>query len=304
MSAGSPTIVANMALDAIGSDVQLGDISEGSRTANVCLRAYGRCRSDLLRAAPWNFARTQKPLTLLADASGNTPNVASAVPGTSFQYSYAYPADCARIRYIPYNPFQTPPTPATNTTPANGDAPLTSAQTNPTALWQPIRPSLYLITNDPNYNTPADQGGLSTPGQSPVGNTTILSNVQYASCVYTFDAIYPQLWDNLFTSAMVAYLASEVAMAIWSSQKNPKIGMEMRNGQIAIAKNKVVEARIASGNETTVSTQHIPDWMRVRSSGGYNGIGNTGWGTGAGGCYGTWGGAWGGSMSLSDGSAY
>lgn len=301
MSAGSPTIVANMALDAIGSDVQLGDISEGSRTANVCLRAYARCRSDLLRSAPWNFARTQRPLTLLGDASGNSPNAGGTVPGTSFQYSYGYPIDCARIRYIPYNPFQTPPTPATNTTPANGDAPLTSAQINPTALWQPIRPSLYLITNDPNYNTPADQGGLSTPGQSPAGNTTILSNVQYASCVYTFDAIYPQLWDNLFTSAMVAYLASEVAMAIWASQKNPKIGMEMRNGQIAIAKNKITEARIAAGNETTVAVNLIPDWLRCRSSGGRNG----GWGwNGGGGDYGMWGGAWNGSLSFADGAAY
>jgi len=302
--AGSPTVIANMALDAIGSDVQLGDIEEGSRTANICLRAYGRCRQDLLRAAPWSFARKQATLTLLADASGNTANVGTVVPGTSFQYEYAYPQDCSRIRYIPYNPFMTPPTPAGNIVPANADSPLTSAQQNPVALWQPIRPSLYLITNDPNYNTPADQGGLSTQGASPIGNTVILSNVQYATCVYTFDAVYPTLWDNLFTSAMVAYLASEIAMGIWTSQKNPKIGIEVRNNQIAIAKAKVIEARIASGNESAVTTSHIPDWTRARATGSYSANFNAGWGWGGSGTWGTWGGAWGGSLTLSDGSAY
>lgn len=302
--ATSATQVANMALDAIGADVQLGNIEEGGRAANVCLRAYSRCRLDLLRAAPWSFARVQQPLVLLADASGNTPNVGTVVPGTSFIYEYALPINCARIRYIPWNPFQVPPTPAGNITPANASSPLTSAQQSPTVLWQPVRPSLYLITNDPNYNTSATAGGLTTPGQSPIGNTVILSNVQNASCVYTLDAQYPSLWDGLFTSAMVAYLASEIALPIWAS-KNPKIGIQLRNDQIAIAKNKITEARVADGNASAVTTSHIPDWQRFRATGAADGFGGWGWGWGAGGgCWGIWGGAWGNSLSLSDGSAY
>jgi hypothetical protein len=301
--AGSPTIVANMAIDAIGVDEQIGNIEEGSRVANVLLRAYGRCRQDLLRAAPWSFARKQATMVLLADASGNTANVGTVVPGTNFNYEYRYPDDCLRIRYIPWNPFNNPPTPAPNITPSNPSVPLTTGATGPQQLWQPIRPSLYQITNDPNYPLDAQADPTANPGQSPTGSTVILSNVGSASVVYTFDAVYPTLWDNLFTSAMVAYLASEVALALWA--KNPKYGIELRKEQIAIARAKVMEARIADGNASTVSTSHLPDWMRARTSYGNNGFNNGGLGMdgGAGG-YGCWGNSFAGSLSFSDGSAY
>ncbi len=142
-----------------------------------------------------------------------------------------------------------------------------------------------------------------SPGQSPTGSTVILSNVGSASMVYTFDAVYPMLWDNLFTSAMIAYMASEVALAMWS--KNPSHGLSLRTQQIAIAQKKVTEARIADGNASTVSTSHLPDWMRARSSYGNNGFNNGGWGLdgGAGG-YGCWGNGYGGSLSFSDGSSF
>ena len=142
------------------------------------------------------------------------------------------------------------------------------------------------------------------PGQSPTGSTVILSNVQSASIVYTFDAVYPMLWDNLFTSALVAYMASEVTLGLWS--KNPKYGMGIRREQIAIAQKKLIEARIADGNASTVSTSHLPDWMRARASYGNNGFNNNGWGLdgGAGGAYGVWGNGYSGSLSFSDGSAY
>jgi hypothetical protein len=302
--AGSPTIVANMVLDAIGVDEQVGNIEEGSRVANVLLRAYGRCRQDLLRAAPWSFARKQTTMVLLADSSGQTANVGTVVPGTSFQYEYRYPADCLRIRYIPWNPFNNPPVPTTNITPSDGTSPPTTGSTGPQRLWQPIRPSLYQITNDPNYPLDSQADPTVNPGQSPTGSTVILSNVQSASIVYTFDAVYPMLWDNLFTSALVAYMASEVTLGLWS--KNPKYGMGIRREQIAIAQKKLIEARIADGNASTVSTSHLPDWMRARASYGNNGFNNNGWGLdgGAGGAYGVWGNGYSGSLSFSDGSAY
>lgn len=292
-----------MALDSIGVDDQIGDIEEGSRIANVMLRAYGRCRQDLLRAAPWSFARKQATMVLLADVTGNTPNVGTVIPGTQFTYEYRYPADCLRIRYIPWNPFQRTPVPAPNIVPASPDAPLTTGATGPQQLWQPIRPSLYQITNDPNYPLDAQADPMLNPGQSPTGSTVILSNVSNASVVYTFDAVYPMLWDNLFTSAMVAYLASEVTLGLWS--KNPKYGLTVRAQQIGIAQKKIMEARIADGNASTVSTSHLPDWMRTRASYGNNGFNNGGFGLdgGAGG-YGCWGSGYGGSLSFSDGSAY
>lgn len=294
----TPTNVANLALDAVGRNIELGNIEEGGREANLCLRAYGKCRRDLLRGAPWAFARRQVPLNLLADASGGTPNVSNQVPGTIFQFSYAYPQDCARIRYIPWNPFQNVAAPAGNIVPANASSPLTTGS-QPTQLWQPIRPSLYVVTNDPNMAVQPGPFGTTQHGTSPQGSTVILSNVQSASCVFTFDAVYPSLWDGLFMSAMIAYMASEVALPLWSN--DIKSGATIRAQQIAITKNKIAEARVANGNEMTVSVDHQASWMSARytgSRGGYNGS----WG--GGGDWGCWGMGWGGSVGFADGSAY
>lgn len=301
--AGSPTQVASMALDSLGVDQQIGNIEEGSRVANILLRAYGRCRQDLLRTAPWSFARKQVTLVLLAQAGGDgTNNIGTVVPGYQFAFEYQLPSDCVRIRYIPWSPYGGLAAPSSNITPPNSSSPLTSAPTTAQQLWAPIQPSLYQITNDPNYPLAPQADATLNPGQSPTGSTVILSNVPNATLVYTFDAVYPTLWDGLFTSAMVAYLASEVALALWS--RDPKHGRALRIEQIAIAKQKVTEARIADGNASAVTTSHIPDWMRARTTLGSGGYATGGWGVEGGGFYGCWGGGYGGSLSLSDGSSF
>lgn len=300
----TPTDIANLALDACGVDVQLGSLEEGGAMANRCLRAFAKCRQELLRAAPWTFARKQATLTLLADASGSTPGVGTVVPGTQFIYEYEYPIDCARIRYIPWNPFLNPGVPINNFTPPFSPAPPVQVSPSPSVIGMPIRPSLFVITNDPNFPTTANpETWLYEQGQSPEGSTVILSNVPQASLVYTFDAVYISLWDSLFRNAMVSYMASEIAMAVWV--RNSALGLKVRADQIAITKQKITEARIADGNEMSVSTAHVPDWMRVRRVGGPYGWGP--WGAGgfeASGGFGSWGTAWGGSISFSDGSAY
>ena len=60
-----PTDVAQQALDAAGIEYTLGNIEDGTRPAQVTLRAYERCLRQLLRAAHWNFARKTVRLTLL-----------------------------------------------------------------------------------------------------------------------------------------------------------------------------------------------------------------------------------------------
>ena len=95
MSDMSPTAIANQSLDAAGITFTLGDIEEGTRSAQVCLRAYRHCLQQLLRAAHWNFARKQAQMELLADASGQTPNVGTIVPAP-WTYEYAYPPDCMK----------------------------------------------------------------------------------------------------------------------------------------------------------------------------------------------------------------
>lgn len=302
--ANTPTNVANQALDAAAINTELGDIEQGGRIANVCLRAYGECRNQLLRGAPWAFARKQEPLLLLADATKQTANVGTVVPGTEFIYEYGYPIDCARIRYIPFNPFLNPGAPVGNIVPQNASAPIVTGLAQGPGVGHRIQPSRFLVTNDPNYSAPQGSNAPLVQGQSPQGNTVILSNVKNASCVYTFDALYPSLWDHLFRSAMVAYLASEIALPLWV-EKDRKFGLEIRNQQVQIAKQKIMEARVADGNEMTVSSDIPVDWMAARNTGG---AGAFSWGMGAiagggEGDYGCWGGGWGGSMSLG-GSAY
>src|SRR5579885_2432523 len=195
-----PTDVANQALDAAAIDYTLGDIEEGTRPAQVCLRAYGECLRQLLRGAPWAFARREAPLVLLADATGLTPNVGKTVP-SGFIYEYAYPPDCARVRYIPWCPFQTPGVPGNNIRVADPNAAIMTGLGQPPYIGQPIVPARFLITNDPNYPPPAGTANWEVQGVSAQGRVVILTNVQNARCVYTATILAPSVWDHLFRAA-------------------------------------------------------------------------------------------------------
>ena len=74
-----PTDIMNQALDAMGWETTIGDAEEGSREARVLLRAYRECLRQMLRGAHWDWARKTAPLTLLADATGQTQNVGTIV---------------------------------------------------------------------------------------------------------------------------------------------------------------------------------------------------------------------------------
>src|ERR1700749_4046 len=236
----TPAGVANQALDAImWPDNRLGDLEEGTAEAQVCLRAYGECLKQLLRAAPWDFARKQAPLTLLADASGNTPLVGTIVP-QGWIYEYTYPVDCAKMRFIPANFANL----AANIPSSNIE--ISPVPPIPGLAQQPIgmrgRPTRFLVASDFNYPIPAGPQPWDVPGVSPQGRTVILSNVREAQAVYTAQMDYSSVWDSLFRSAFVAYLASEIAGPIWA-KKDVKTGMAMRDHQIPIVTMKVKEAR-------------------------------------------------------------
>lgn len=269
----------------------------------MCLRAYGESLRQLLRAAPWAFARKQTVLQLLADASGSTPDVSALVPGgyaSAYQFAYAYPIDAARIRYIPGNRNIGPSAPAGNITPPNPSLPIVPPTNQSWQYGQRIVPTPFIVTNDPNFTAAPGSNAEFLQGQSPIGNTIILSNVQNATIVYTFNAIYPSLWDHLFRGAMVAYLAQQIAFPLWSSRNKAELGMKARNEQIAIAKNFVTEARVADGNESTGQANLRVDWIAFRRTGG--GMGS--YSGGGGGDYGCWGAGWNGSLLFGTGDSY
>jgi hypothetical protein len=299
--ANLPSDIAQQALDASGApDYLLGDLEDGSRPAQVLLRAYQQCLMQLLRGANWDFARRTAPLELLADATGNTPNVGTIVP-VPWTYSYGYPVDCVKARFIPWNqPTQTPGVPPGNITPPNPNAPIVTGLGNPQVGQGYIRPARFVIANDINNPPPAGSITWETQGLSPSSRTVILTNVQQAMLVYTALILYPSLWDSLFRAALVAYLASEIALPL---SQDKKLGLMMRQQNIAIAKAKIEAARIRDGNEGSYSSNLSVDWMRARWTGGAGGWGNN-WGDGGGPAVG-----WGGfgsydCVGFGDGSSY
>lgn len=300
----TPTDIANRALDAIGvPEMALGDIQDGSQQAQILLRSYGECRDQLLRGAHWQFARAQAPMVLLADATGQTPNVGTIVPAVQFIYEYEWPIDCLKLIYVPWYQGQV----GSVVPPGNIQLPpnvpqVTGLGQAPPAGTRP-RPTPYLVMTDQNYPPPAGTINWEVEGISPQGRKVILTNVKQAQLVYTRKLVYPSTWDALFRSAMVAYLASEVALAIWAKKGNPKFGLELRGQQIAIVKGKLDQARIADGNDMWAKNDIPVDWMQVRNTGG--GWFGPGWAGGYGGGFG--GGAfWGGwdQCSFGDGSVY
>lgn len=294
----SPTAISNRAIDAAGLDFTLGDISEGTDPARKVLRAYSDCLRQLLRTAPWNFCRKQVPLLLLADATGQTPNVGSIVPGGQFIYEYAIPTDLAFLRYIPWWPFQNPGVPPNNIQPSDPTAPIVDNLGQPPYTGYRVVPARFLVTGDVNYIPDGTSDAPnSTPGISPISRNVVLTNVQNAQCIYSFEASYPNLWGQNFRDAMIAYLASEISMPL---QQDKKFGLQMRDRNIAIAIEKVRNARATEGRESWSNSDIRVDWMDFRNSGGgYYGA----WGGGLGNMIGEYSCGWD-SIGLSNGSAY
>lgn len=268
--------VANQALGSIGWPERIADLEDGSQAAGVINDYYWNCRQLLLRACHWDSARFQAPLTLLADASGATPDVGTLVQ-FNYQYEYAYPTDCMKMRFIPWNY-------ANNATviPAdNTQIPTTPLVGGEGAVLPPgtrLIPAKFVLSTDSNYPPPAGSDVTGVQGVSPQGRTVILTNVRYAQAIYTRDMLYPENWDPLFRSALVAYVAAEIAVPIWA-KKDPsqKVGIASRDRMLPIVRDKLTQARATNGNEGAASADISVDWMRTRRVGGY---GNAGWGNG------------------------
>ncbi len=295
--ANLPTDIVNQALDALGWDVVIGDIEEGTREAQVALRAYYECLKQLLRAAHWNFARKEALLTMLADATGQTAGIGVMVPAP-WLYEYAYPQDCLKARFIPANPMSIQPA----SPPGNisiGPQPMMTGNGQPVLNGMRTIPARFVESTDMNYIPELTGAWWEVENVSPGGQKVLLTNIQNAKLVYTSAEVYTNMWDPQFRAGLVAYLASEMALPLWAS-KDRKFGLEVRNAQIAIAKEKIKQARISDGNEGWSNTDHLPDWMQIRYSGPLQG---RGYSPGGNGSIGVLGYGWD-SCGFGDGSAY
>jgi len=263
------------------------------------LRAYTPALYELLRSAHWAFARKQASLTMLADATGQTSGVQTAVI-VPWVYEYAYPIDCLKMRFVAWN-YQNP----NQSVPGNISLPTTPITTGggQTAYSYGMRltPAPFLEANDPNYTAALNSNWESLQGTSPWSSTVILTNVNQAQAVYT--AIVPQcnLWDAMFQQTFVDLLTSRLALAL---AKDQKMGLAVQGAAVQRLKGALDAARAVSANEMSFpqTTDNIPDFIRTRRgwSGGMNECGAFGgnW-SGPGTLFGGWDG-----LALGNGTVY
>lgn len=320
-----PADVVNRSLDALpGVGKTIGDIdTDGTTESEAARRIYGPTLRQLLRAAHWDWARKRSPLFLLGDATGQSPQASQFVE-YPWIYAYAWPNDCVGVRWLPWT--GVPPgalagsgfPPRANWTPSDPNVPISSALNiiSP-GLSAFERPARFLVSSTDQY--PSQPGVLpwedipdfdAVEGTGPINRRIILTNVPPQivplgvnalpgpQLVYTYLALEIELWDELFTQAMVATLASRLATVVI---QDPKLALAERNNHIAIAKAAVTTARVVSANEAGFrqTTDHVADWTRARRTGWARWLGQPWAGDGPGVLSCGWE-----SMTWADGSVY
>lgn len=280
----------------------IGSFADGTRESEAARQVYTQVLRALLRTAHWSFARKRAALELLADRTGGTIDPASGQAISTavewpWRFAYAWPIDGLQPRWLPWSGSASLGVPAGNI----------AAPTNPFANiaggFGVDRPARFLVsTSDqfPIVTGQVDWANMpdfdSAEGVGLTLRRVVLTNVPSAELVYTMLIADPVLWDALFRQAMVAVLAERLAMPLIPDRKE---AVAMRNPQIAIAKDAIREARVASANEAGFpqSIDHTPDWIRARRIGGYRYSVPAGDGPGYAWCEPS-------SFSFSDGSVY
>ncbi len=190
------------------------------------------------------------------------PQGATRSPPYPWLYEYAEPTApyCLKVRFV--YPIMT----AQNTS-GNISLPSTPLTTGNIpffndAMYPGVQPVPFVVGTSLN-----DQGKL---------RRVILSNVPYLMCVYTARIDDPTIWDSSFTDAAVMTLAA------WCG---PQVGGNpaLANSNAQKAMGIILNARITDGNEGFTTTDHVVDWIAIRSSGasfyGGAGVGIAPWDT-------------------------
>lgn len=245
----SPVDVANAALDGIGARFSLTSLTPPLPPPNaaVVARQYQIRIDALSRAANWNFCRFQSAGNLIKAAQGTPENPSGTtlpIPAVPWQYGYAVPPDCLKVRFLIPNP------------PQGGTAnpPVLAAGTIATPTWPWTNPGYKFVV---------------ASALDPSGNRIkiILTDLEYAQIIYTGRVDDPDLWDAHFLNAAISYLGSWLVNPL---ARNAEVLKE----QIAITQNIIEQARISDGNEGMTSIDRVPDWMAVRGATGYATLGD------------------------------
>lgn len=315
----TPTDYVNRAIDACGLPERIvGDLNDGEPTSELARRHYGPLLRQLLRTAHWSFARFTNPMQILGDATGATLTPQGTPISNQVEspwlYAYAWPIDCVQPIWLPWNGLwnSTPTPPGNITTSFSGSPglpPLMPGLSQLSPLFSRLAPARFLSATSAAFPTLVGQADWAAVFEAQQGEGVgirrrriILTNVPPSldanknpigpSLVYTGLAVEPSLWDSLFGQAFVAVLAERIALSLMvnpessidDQAKQRQAALGVRNTQVAIAKDAIREARVASANEAGFpqNANHVASWIRAHR---IYGPGGTGWG----GNYGGWG---------------
>lgn len=242
-----PSTIINEAIDLLGEPGKIiGSLTDGTTVAEAARRAYGRGLRQLLRTAPWDFARQQTVLDLLGDAVTSSP-----APGVStfveqpWAYAYAWPTDAVMGRWMPWAPTNGQPE-----TPSG--VPLTTG--NSAQVYYNMIPGRFLVGSSDQYpivigDQPWDQMPdlQRTEGLGPNYRKVILTNCCNAHFVYTRLVTVIEEWDSLFRQAFVTMMALALAQVIIEDSKER---IAQRNLLVPVLRNAIADARVANGNES------------------------------------------------------
>jgi hypothetical protein len=232
----SPVDIARQSLAQIGQQISISSFSDTSPAGKTAQLLYTPTVRSLLRAAPWGFARAQIALTLWKSATVNGAPSANPPP-QPWLYSYEYPNDCLKLRYL------RPTLPSTIV-----GVPLTTGGS--VSQWLPQGISAMPFVDGTDFDG------------SDNFVRVVMTNVLQAQAIYVRDlSQFPDTWDPIFTAAVVAMLAAYFINALARNAAQ-------MNQQIAMAKSMIEGARVANANEAITTMDHIPDWLQARAIGG------------------------------------
>lgn len=236
----SPVDIVNMALSQIGAQTSVQGmnppIPPNSVAAQTASLLYQQQVDAVFRAAHWNCARYQAPLTLLRSAAGTPSNPSGAlpIPPIPWLYEYAYPSDCLKVRFV----IPLPNIPGT-AVPIMSQVGINFAPAVVTSI-----PFVPAVDKDDNGK--------------PI--RVILTNAPIAQGVYTARVTDPDMWDPSLRNAIIATLGAWFVNPI-------NMAKDLLVQRVGMAVALVKEARISDGNEGITSMDHYPDWLEVRNYG-------------------------------------
>jgi hypothetical protein len=127
--------------------------------------------------------------------------------------------------------------------------PITTAVTGGAPQFWNGPPVKFRVAIDQILNGVPAEGGSDT--------RVILTNQEFAILCYLKQVTDPNVMDQMFQQAWVAYLAARVGYALAGDKKLANLLIEEANRFIILA-------RQADGNEGLTVNDVTPDWVRIR----------------------------------------